>query len=484
MQTVEYPDVSLLAISPAVALVVTALVLIFITVAMPRLRGAYLALITIAGIVVALGLSVAQAGTRISTFAGTWVTDDFSIYLTMAILVGGILGVMISDSYLRLHNIGQAEFYIVLLCSLVGMVTTVSATDLTTLFLGIELTSVPTYILTGFAKHDRASNEGAMKYFLLGAFSSAILLYGLVWTFGLSGSTNYGQIAQFFGRGVAEARTGVLLALLLVIAGLGFKIAAAPFHMWTPDAYQGAPTVVTAFMSVTVKAAAFGGLTRLMIQAFPGLVGDWGPVIVVLAVITMLVGNIVAIVQDDVKRMLAYSSVGHTGFMLVGLGAWSQDNTLGAASVLFYAFAYVFMNLGAFGVLAWIENHGGGTSLDHMNGLFTRAPAAGLALVTFLFGLMGFPPTVGLWTKIFVFQAAANGGYLWLGVLTFVISVIAAVFYLRVMARVFMYEPTYALASPRQPMMVAGLVACAVGTLALFVGFGPMLEYAQRAVGG
>ncbi len=479
----QAPDINLFAIAPVIALVITVLVLICVVVIAPRTRGVIHAYLTLVGLFVALGLAVAQYGSAaVNTFSGSWRTDDFSIFLTIAVLVGGILAVLLSDTWLRLRNLGQPEYYIVLLSSLVGMITAVSATDVMTLFLGIELMSVPTYILTGFAKHDRASNEAAMKYFLLGAFSSAILLYGLVWAFGLSGSTNYFDIARF-AEVPGQSRGGLLLALLLIIAGFSFKIAAVPFHMWTPDAYQGAPTVVTAYMSVTVKAAAFGALVRLMIVAFPSLWQDWGPVLVVLSVLTMLVGNLAAIAQDDVKRMLAYSSIGHTGFMLVGLASWTPENPDGAASVLFYAFVYIFMNIGAFGVLAWIENHGGGTSLDHVNGLFTRAPLAAVALGVFLLGLMGFPPTVGLWTKVFIFQAAVEGGYAWLGVLLFVISALAAVFYLRVMFRAFMYEPKYALASPSQPLMVLSLALALAGTVGLGVLFLPVLDLARRAVG-
>ena len=484
MPPVDLPSVDLFAISSIIALVVTVLVLLMLVVIAPRVQGAIYPAITLAGLGTALALAVVQsAGPPVSTFSGSWRSDDLSLFLTFVLLASGILAVLISDSWLRLRHVGQAEYYTVLLCSLVGMLTVVSATDLMTLFVGIELMSVPTYILTGFAKHERTSNEGAMKYFLLGAFSSAILLYGFTWAFGLSGSTNFARIAEFTANGGGEARSAFLLAILLIIAGLSFKIAAVPFHMWTPDAYQGAPTVVTAYMSVAVKAAGFGALVRLMTEAFPGMYQEWGVVLAVLSVLTMALGNVVAIVQDDVKRMLAYSSVGHTGFMLVGLAVWSPDSRLGVASVLFYAFAYVFMNLGAFGILAWMENHGGGTTLDHMNGLYSRAPAAGGAMAVFLLSLMGFPLTVGLPAKIFLVQATVESNALWLGVVLFLISTLAAVFYMRVMFRMFIFDARYALASPRQPLMVIGLVAAFVGTVGLGVLFSPVWEYAQRAAG-
>jgi NADH-quinone oxidoreductase subunit N len=483
--TVALPDINLFALSPAVTLVITACVLLLLVVALPRLQGAVYAFVTLLGIGVAVALTIAQlSGSPSTTFGGFWRADGFSAFFTLTVLLAAALGVCISDDWLRLHRVGQPEYYAILLCSATGAIVCASAGELATLFLGIELMSVPTYVLTGFAKRERVSNEGAMKYFLLGAFSTAILLYGMTWMFGLTGSTTYAGIAQFVAGGGGESRAAILLAMLLMIAGLSFKIAAVPFHMWTPDAYQGAPTVVTAFMSVAVKAGAFAALTRLMTEAMPGLAADWRPVLIALAILSMLLGNVAAIVQYDVKRMLAYSSVGHTGFMLVGLGVWSPDNRLGAASVLFYSFAYVFMNLGAFGVLAWIENHGGGTTLDHMEGLFSKAPWAAAALAVFLLGLMGFPLTVGLPAKVFVFQAATEGGLTWLAVLGLVLSAVAAVYYLRVMVRMFMYEPKLALASPEQPLMVFGLTVAAVATVLLGVLFSPILELAQRAVGG
>lgn len=478
------PVPNLYAISPAIALTVTAALVLMVAVIAPRLVGGIYPVLTLAGLLVALGLAAAQLGSEpVSTFSASWRTDDFSLFFTVTVLIAAVLAVLISDAWLRLNNVSQAEYYTVLLCSTLGMVVSASAIDLMTLFLGIELMSVPTYVLTGFAKHTRASNEGALKYFLLGSFSSAILLYGMTWTFGVTGSTNFAAINRFVGNGSGEFRSAILLAMLFMIAGFGFKTATVPFHMWTPDAYQGAPTVVTAFMSVSVKAGAFAALVRLMTEALPGMAPDWRPVLIVLSILTMLLGNVVAIAQEDVKRMLAYSSVGHTGFMLVGLATWSPDNGLGASSVLFYAFAYVFMNLGAFGILAWMENHGGGTTLDHMEGLFAKAPLAAAALALFLLGLMGFPLTVGLPAKIFVFQAAVEGGYAWLAVVGLLISAAAAVFYARVMVRMFMYEPKLALASPRQPVMVAGLAICVVATVLLGVLFGPIFELAQRAVG-
>lgn len=483
--SVNLPAYNLWAIAPTIAVVVTALAVVCVLAVGRSDRGNIYPAITLAGLVAALVLTLLQIDDPpVKTFSDNWITDNFSVFFDLAIIISGILGVLISQSWLRITNYPHVEFYAILLCSMVGMLTTASAYNVMTLFVGIELMSVPIYVLTGYAKHSRASNEASLKYFLLGAFSSAILLYGLTWVYGVTGGTSYDAIRGYIGNGSGSFHGALLLATLLIIAGLCFKIAAVPFHMWTPDAYQGAPTVVTAYMSVSVKAAGVAALVRILIQALPGVSQDWNIILIVIAIITMLLGNIVGVVQKDVKRMLAYSSIAHTGFILVGLSVWSPSNAIGASSAMFYSFAYVFMNLGAFGVLAWVEHHGGGTDLDDLNGLFNQAPAAAMAMAACLLGLMGFPLTVGLPAKIFVFQAAAGSGHIWLALLGLVISAVGAVYYLRVILRMFMYQPKLALASPRQPMMAVGLGIAALGTIFLGVLFSPIFELAQRAVGG
>lgn len=478
----SFPNVDFWALTPVIIVSITACAVLLIDIFTPISKGKVYPAVAVLGQALALIVALIQLGDApVTTFGGSWRTDRFSLFFTITVLISGILGVLICDSWLRIRNLGRSEFYTLLLCSVAGVIVTASAHDLITLFIGIELTSIPTYILTGFAKHDQRSNEASLKYFLLGAFSTAILLYGLTWLFGITGGITYPEIAAF-GLGPGDAsKVPLLFAVLLIIVGLGFKSAAVPFHMWTPDAYQGAPTVVTAFMSVSVKAGAFAALTRLMVEAVPDLYGSWGPVLAVIAVLTMFVGNIVAIVQEDVKRMLAYSSVGHTGFILAGLAGWVPNNDMAVASVLFYSFVYVFMNLGAFGILAWLENHGGNTLLDSMDGLFLRFPQAAGALAIFLLALMGFPLTAGLPAKVFVFLGAADGGYTWLGVLVFVASIISAVFYLKVMVRMFMYEPKVALASPRQPDMAIALGVCAIATVLLGILFMPILNLALSA---
>lgn len=482
---VTLPSPNLFAVSPMIALIVTAVVELALMVGSRKDRGMGYPIVAFMGIAVALAFAIGQINySPVTTFSGNWRMDDFSVFFDLAILISGLLAVLIGQDWLRFSGYPQVEFYTVMLCSMTGMLVSASSYNLITLFIGIELTSVPVYVLTGYAKHERVSNEGAMKYFLLGAFSSAILLYGLVWTYGVTGGTGYDAIRRFIGNGTGDFHGALLFASLLIIAGLSFKIAAVPFHMWTPDAYQGAPTVVTAFMSVSVKAGAFAGLIRILTQAMPGISADWSVIVIAIAIITMLLGNFVAIAQNDVKRMLAYSTIGHTGFMLVGLGTWSPSNTLGASSVLFYVFAYVFMNLGAFAVLAWVENHGGSSHIDDLDGLFSQAPAAAMAMGVFMLGLMGFPLTVGLPAKVFVFQSAAAEGRVWLALLGLLISAVGAFYYMRVVVRMFMYQPKAALASPKQPMMAIGIAASAVGTVLLGVLFSPIFDLAQRAVGG
>ncbi len=483
--SVSLPQPNLLAISPVIALTVAAVLVLGCVIARPLIRGVVYPVIAMAGLVAALALALIQLGNRpVTTFSGNWRTDAFSLFFTITVVIAGILAVLISDSWLTENDVPQAEFYAVLLCSVIGAIVSASAYNLIALFVGIELMSVPTYILTGFAKHNRVSNEAALKYSLLGGFSTAILLYGLTWTYGVTGETGYPAIRGFVGNGQGGFHAAVLLASMLVIAGLGFKIAAVPFHMWTPDAYQGAPTVVTAFMSVSVKAGAFAALVRILTDAFGGIYRDWSPILIVIAIVTMVLGNVVAIVQNDVKRMLAYSSIAHTGFMLVGLATWNPGNAVGVSGVLFYAFAYTFMNLGAFGMLAWLEAHGAGTGIDDVNGLFSRAPLAALGFSACLLGLMGFPFTVGLPAKVFVFQAAAGGGYVWLALLSLLLSAVGAVYYFRPMVRMFMHEPKVVLASPRQTVMAVGLGVAALGTVLLGVLFSPVFDLAQRAATG
>jgi NADH-quinone oxidoreductase subunit N len=373
------------------------------------------------------------------TFAGMVRWDTLAVFFMIVILIASLLTVLLSATYMPLRRAPMGEYYTVLALGTLGMLLTASAGDLVMIFIGIEMSSIAVYVLTGFQRNRAESLEAAIKYFLLGIFATAILVYGMTWLFGFTGQTNLNRISQYLAATPDLQRSPVLLfALLMLVVGLGFKAAAVPFHMWTPDAYTGAPTPVTAFMSVGPKAAAFAAIVRVLVEAMTPLAQQWTLAVMVLAVMTMVLGNVTAITQRNVKRMLAYSSIAHTGYMLVGLAAFQPGaNDLGVPALLFYTFAYVFMNIGAFGVVIWLQSRGGGTDIDDYNGLASRAPLAAAALAVCLLSLLGVPPLLGFWSKYYVIVAAIQANLVWLAVVVVLTSAVSAYFYLRVIAAMY-----------------------------------------------
>jgi NADH-quinone oxidoreductase subunit N len=353
------------------------------------------------------------------------------------------------------------------LFSTLGAMTIALATDLITLFVGIELMTIPVYVLAGIQRRDPYANEAALKYFLLGAFSSALLVYGFAWLFGITGSTSYVQIkAALAVTGLANGAT--IIALALITVGLAFKAAVVPFHQWTPDAYDGAPTPATAFMSVAPKAAAFAAILRVMVSALGPLAVDWATVFAVLAAITMTGGNIVALAQTNVKRMLAYSSIAHTGYILAAVAAVAavRAGPSAGGAVLFYLFAYGVMNLGAFACLLYIELEGTrGASLDELNGFAKRHGLGALVFAVFLISLTGIPPTVGFVAKFLVIQPVLDAGYAWLAVILALNAVLAAFYYLRVVVRMYMYDVDAA----APPLLPSRLLSASLGVSAIAV---------------
>ena len=365
--------------------------------------------------------------------------DGFTNFFRSVFIILAIFGTLVAPSYLVRKRIPQGEYYATLLFSTLGAMTIVLATDLITLFVGIELMTIPVYVLAGIQRRDPYANEAALKYFLLGAFSSALLVYGFAWLFGITGSTRFVEItAALASTGLANGPT--IIALALITVGLAFKAAVVPFHQWTPDAYDGAPTPATAFMSVAPKAAAFAAILRVMVSALGPLALDWSTVFAVLAAITMTGGNIVALAQTNVKRMLAYSSIAHTGYILAAVAAVGAGRSAGGA-VLFYLFAYGIMNLGAFACLLYIELEGTrGATLDELNGFAKRNGLGALVFAVFLISLTGIPPTVGFVAKFLVIQPVLDAGYAWLAVILALNAVLAAFYYLRVVVRMYMYD--------------------------------------------
>lgn len=402
-------------------------------------------------------------------FASFVRIDEFTQFFRATFIVLAIFAILVAPSYLGRKRVPAGEYYATLLFSTVGAMTIALSTDLITLFVGLELMTIPIYVLAGIQRRDRYSNEAALKYFLLGAFSSALLVYGFAWLFGVTGTTRFDEIAAVLRtNGVANGPT--IIALSLITVGLGFKAAVVPFHQWTPDAYDGAPTPATAFMSVGPKAAAFAAILRVLVSGMGPLVVDWSTVFAVLAAVTMTGGNVVALVQPNVKRMLAYSSIAHTGYILAAVAAAAAGASAGAA-VLFYVFAYGLMNLGAFACLLYFEIEGTrGATLEELNGFARREPVGALAFFIFLISLTGIPPTVGFVAKVFVIQPVLDAGYAWLAVILALNAVLAAFYYLRVVVHMYMYDADdggTALVSPRLLSFSLGVSALAVVVLGI-----------------
>ena len=425
---------------------------------------------------VALGL---QPGPR-EAFGGAYVVDPFTTLLDVVFLSIALLTLLFAPDYLLPRGLPLAEFSATLIFAISGAMLLAAARDLLVLFLGLELLVLPGYMLAGFAKRDGLSTEGAIKYFHLGSFSSAIFLFGLAYVWAFTGTTRVSGVSEALSPvagGTAPFSVGLAMGLAFLFTGAAFKIAAVPFHYWTPDAYQGSPTPVTGYLSVGPKIAAFALILRLFVEGLGPVKADWAVVVIVLAVATMTLGNLVALTQSNVKRMLAYSSIAHTGYILVGLAAYaaapagSAAETAALQSVIFYAVAYTFMNLGAFAVVGALQRRPGVTSeLDTFAGLGRRAPVEGALMALFLISLTGIPPLAGFLAKAYVILAAVQvGGWLnFLAVVAVVNAAIAAFYYLRVVVYMYMREaPEGAPPIARSAALRAGLAIAAILTVAI-----------------
>ena len=371
--------------------------------------------------------------TAASGFGQMVALDKYALFFVILFGAIGLLAILLSDGYLAAHRAARGEFYALLLLVIAGMIGMAVSTDVIALFISFELMSLPTYVLAGWSRHDPRSGEAALKYFINGAFSSAILLFGLALLYGLTGATNYAGIAAGLSHLPGSDAAGVA-ALVLVIAGFGFKVSAVPFHAWAPDVYEGAPTPVTAFMSVGVKAGAFAGFLKLFVVAAAPQWHTWADVLIVIALLTMVVGNVLALPQRNLKRLLAYSSIAHAGYLLLGLIAAGRSGTTdGSSAVLVYLGAYTFMNIGAFGMLVYLRNRSAFRyTLDELAGLGRSRPVAALGLTLFMLSLTGIPPTAGFWGKFYLFAAVVNAKLTWLAVVAVIMSAVSAFYYLRV----------------------------------------------------
>jgi NADH-quinone oxidoreductase subunit N len=401
------------------------------------------ALIVLAHIAVFYTLTQLWDRASYSLIGGMLVVDNYTLFFTGVCTLCSLATVLVSPAYMARFGISRSEYYGMLFFSLAGMFVLVSAHNLMSLFLGIELMSMAIYVMVGFRRRDLFSNEAALKYFLLGAFAIAFFLYGMSLVYGLTGTLNYKGIVLSVIENEYVKYPPFQLAVALIIVGLVFKVAAVPFHMWVPDVYQGAPSPVTGFMASAVKAASFAAFLRLFYMSFMASRAHWVEVIIVLAVLTMSVGNIVALVQRNVKRMLAYSSIAHAGYILVGMAAISVDNTRAASSVMFYLLVYAFMTLGAFALMSALEKRGGsrGQELDDMAGLGWRKPFLGVCMTILMFSMAGIPPFSGFFAKYYIFSAAVERGLVTLAVIGVLNSALSLYYYLRVIVYMYMRQP-------------------------------------------
>jgi len=479
MTPIRIPNIALDAIGPEIILTITALLLLMIEVFADKKGRDHMGYIALAGAVFAGAFALRLAGVSVTTFAGLYVVDNFSTFFKVIFMISAGLTALISVKYAKDEGIDHGEYYAMILFATVGMCVMASGRDLITIFMGVEVMSISLYVLAGMTRARLVSNEASMKYFILGALSSGFLLYGMALVYGAAGTTQL----QAIGR-AAGGLTGnymFIAGAVMMTVGFAFKVGAVPFHMWAPDVYQGSPAPVTAFMSTGPKAAAFAAFLRVFAEAFPAMKQEWWLVIWALAVATMTMGNIVALVQNDVKRMLAYSSIAHAGYVLVGLAVGSPAGSSGA---VFYLLAYAFMNLGAFTLLIVAAGKGERlTTYQDFSGMGTRSPLVALALTIMLFSLAGIPPTAGFAGKFYLFMSALEKGFVWLTVIAVINSVVSVFYYLRLVIHMYMREqdadaPSAVTVSA--PLAVAAVVAvCAV----LWLGILPSkyIEFAKAA---
>jgi len=459
---------------PQLIVVVTGMLLLLVDAFSSRQKS--LPWISLAGVLLASVVSYTLRDQSNLTFQDMAAADGYALFFHLLFCVAATLAILISVDYLGRQNLIRGEYYALLLFATAGMMVMSSATDLITVFLGLEIMSISLYVLAGFQRGELRSGEAALKYFLLGAFASGFLLYGIALVYGATGTTNLARIVIFL---TAASRNMLLIGVGLLIVGFGFKVALVPFQFWTPDVYQGAPTSVTAFMSVGAKAAGFAAFARVFLYAFPALRSDWVWPLAVLSVLTMTLGNVVAIAQTNLKRMLAYSSIAHAGYILVGLTAGSED---GAAATMFYLLAYAFMNIGAFAVVIAGGKLGKtGEELAEFRGLAQRKPWLAAAMAVFMLSLAGVPPLAGFLGKLYLFSAAVQGGLTWLAVIGVINSVLSAYFYLRVVVYMYMYAPARELGGEVRtcPALSVALGVAAVGLVLLGLIPSPVLAWVR-----
>ncbi|MEN6371041.1 MAG: NADH-quinone oxidoreductase subunit N [Armatimonadota bacterium] len=453
---------------PEIILIVTAAIILMLDAFAKRASDKASPWVALIGCIAGLVAVGFMWGRHLSGFGGMLIADNFSELVKMVILTAAALAILLSVDYARREEFQQGEYYSLMLLSTVGMLFLASSANLIMVFLSLEILSIALYIMAGFATGRQRSQEAGMKYFLLGSFSAAILIYGVALIYGATGTTDMRGVASVLASRGMPGNPILLAGAGLILVGLAFKVAAVPFQMWTPDVYEGAPSPVTAYMSVATKAAAFAALTRILVFTFSDLSGVWLAAIWAVAALTMIIGNVVAIAQDNIKRMLAYSSIAHAGYILVAV---ASANQFGIQSIPFYLIAYAFMNLGAWAVVTAVTKKGEeATGIHNYSGLFWRNPLLAGSMAVFMFALAGLPPTSGFTAKIYIFMAAVNAKLTGLLIVAIITTIISAYFYLRITVIMFMekHESEPAVNVPVPVAIVIGIAVIATIWLFLF----------------
>ncbi len=470
------------ALLPEILVAVLAMALLIVDLFVPKERKALTGYLSLATILVA-GVALMQVadGTSVTAFYGFFTLDPFAVFSKLLILAGTAIAIIMSLDYIRSEeNVG--EYFVLMLFAMLGMMLLVSANNFVTMYLGIELMALSIYVLVGYQRDTLRSNEAALKYFILGSLSSGMLLYGITFFYGVTSSLDFKQIGEALAAAPSSEHTAVLLGLVFIIAGLAFKVSMAPFHMWTPDAYEGAPTPITAFMSAAPKVAGFVVFVRIVADALPALEHETVMILSGMAVLTMAVGNLAAIAQRNIKRMLAYSTIGHVGFVTLGLIAGSGS---GYAGMLVYLAIYLFMGMGAFAVIVLMRREGiQGELLDDFAGLAKVRPGYALAMGLLLFSLAGIPFLGGFWAKYAVFIAAVQAGHVYLVIYALLFSVVGAFYYIRVVKYMYFDEARVPFDFSENRLMQATVALTAMAVVVLGIYPDPLMELCRQAVIG
>lgn len=466
--------INLSAVYPEIVITCFALMILLLQSFDSRRFKEYYGYVSLAGVIAAMLLVFIEPSSFFAhhveySFNEMWVVDNYARFFKLIFLLGTGLTILISMKYLEDEDMQYGEYFVLILFATLGMMIMASAAELITVFLGLELMSLSLYVLAGYTRARMISNESALKYFILGSFATGFLLYGIALIYGSTGTTSIRAIAESMGS-YGLHTPGLVMGMALLVVAFGFKAALVPFHMWTPDVYEGAPVPITAFMSAGPKAAAFAAFVRIFMAGFPSLQVEWSGLIWIMAVLTMSIGNIIALVQDNIKRMLAYSSIAHAGYVLV---AFLSADELGISAILYYLLTYTFMNIGAFAIITALSGRGEErVNIQDYRGLGYKHPFAAIAMSLFLFSLAGIPPTGGFMGKFYIFSAAVGQGYIGLAVIGVINSVVSVYYYLRVTVAMYMQDASAAAESKMpglffSPALVVAVFISAYGVLSL-----------------